>query len=168
MSTEPLETFRSSLGGTTTAHACTADDFEQSLSDAIAEPAVGTPLPFDGVSLAETPVETDPSPGALEDAQTGVTPARHAIADYGTVTIPSDSAGSELVSLYVHRHVAVLAASAIAPDMRSAYERFAEDVAAGVDSQVLATGPSATADMGTLVHGVHGPHEVHVVILEDR
>lgn len=168
MSTEPLETFRSSLGGTTTVHTCPAADFEQVLPEALAEPAVGTSLPFDGVSLAETAVETDPSPRALEEAQTGVTPARHAIADYGTVTIPSDAAGSELVSLYAHRHVAVLPASAIAPDMRTAYERFAEDADAGVDSQVLATGPSATADMGTLVHGVHGPHEVHVVVLEDR
>jgi len=32
---------------------------------------------------------------------------------------------------------------------------------------VLATGPSATADMGGLVHGAHGPKEVHVVLLRD-
>lgn len=33
---------------------------------------------------------------------------------------------------------------------------------------ILATGPSATADMGALVQGVHGPRTVHVVLVEDR
>jgi L-lactate dehydrogenase complex protein LldG len=32
---------------------------------------------------------------------------------------------------------------------------------------VLATGPSATADMGELVLGAHGPESVHVVILDE-
>ncbi|TKX83368.1 hypothetical protein EXE43_24625, partial [Halorubrum sp. SS5] len=32
---------------------------------------------------------------------------------------------------------------------------------------VFATGPSATADMGGLVHGAHGPKEVHVVLLRE-
>ncbi|MFW5973924.1 MAG: LUD domain-containing protein, partial [Natrialbaceae archaeon] len=61
-----------------------------------------------------------------------------------------------------------VAASDLAGSMKAAYERLAEEFATGRDTQVLATGPSATADMGTLVQGVHGPHEVHVVVLEDR
>ena len=31
---------------------------------------------------------------------------------------------------------------------------------------VFITGPSATADMGPLVHGVHGPHRLLVLLLE--
>lgn len=168
MSSEHAETFQSSVGGLTTVHETTAAEFTDTLAEAIEEPAIGTPLPFDGVSLDSTPVETDFSPTTLEAAQTGVTPATGAVATYGTVTLASDSAGTELASLYPPRHVAVLAASDIHPDLKTAYERLDEDFAEGNRTQVLATGPSATADMGTLVHGVHGPHDVHIIVLEDR
>jgi L-lactate dehydrogenase complex protein LldG len=30
---------------------------------------------------------------------------------------------------------------------------------------VFITGPSATADMGPLVRGVHGPHRLHVIVV---
>ena len=30
---------------------------------------------------------------------------------------------------------------------------------------VFVTGPSATADMGPLVRGVHGPHKLHIIVL---
>ena len=165
MSSESLSTFESSVPGAV--HRTTAEDADAVLAEAIEGPAVGTALPYDEVSLPES-VDTDPSPSALEAAATGVTPAALGIADYGTVTIPSGAAGDELVSLYTPRHVAVVAASDVVPDMPTAYERLGEDFAAGMDTQILATGPSATADMGTLVQGVHGPSETHVVVLEDR
>jgi L-lactate dehydrogenase complex protein LldG len=178
MSADHIETFRASLVGSATLHETTADDATEAISAVVESPAVGTPLPFEGLSLPET-VETEFSPSDLDAAQTGVTPARHAIANYGTVTLASDPEGTELASLYAPRHVAVVAASAIVPDMETAYERLNGDIAGGTesaggltgtgaDTQVLATGPSATADMGTLVEGVHGPHEVHVVLLADR
>lgn len=161
-------TFKQSASEAATVHETTAADFADTLEDAIETPAVGTPLPFEGVSLKDTPVETEFSPGELQWAQTGVTPARVGIGEYGTVTLPSDDAGTELVSLYTPTHVAVLPGSAIEPDMKAAYERLCEDRAEGTDTQILATGPSATADMGTLIQGVHGPHEVHILVLEDR
>lgn len=168
MSSETVSTFEASLQGVATAHSTTADDFDETLGSVVEQPAVGSPLPFEGVDIADAGVDTDPSPSALEAAATGVTPAGLGIAEYGTVTLPSSAAGEELVSLYTRRHVAVVAASDVVEDMRTAYERLGEDFSEGMDTQVLATGPSATADMGTLVQGVHGPHEVHVVVLEDR
>lgn len=163
-----VELFRESVAGTATVHETPVEEFAETLYSAIETPAVGTPLPFEGVSLADTPVETDFSPSDLQWAETGVTPARIGIGEYGTVTLPSDDAGTELVSLYAPHHVAVLPASGIESDMKAAYERLSEDFQDGTDSQVLATGPSATADMGTLIQGVHGPHEVHILVLEDR
>jgi Uncharacterized conserved protein len=168
MSTDHIETFRSSLRGVATLHETTANDAAATVADLVEEPAVGTPLPFADVSLPET-VQTTLSPSTVESARTGVTAARHAIASYGTVTIPTDSEGTELVSLYVSQHVAVLAASTLLPDMKTAYEQFDEDITdERADTQILATGPSATADMGTLVEGVHGPDDVDIVLLEDR
>ncbi len=161
-------TFTESAAGAATVHETTAEEFADTLESAIETPAVGTPLPFEGVSLAETAVETEFTPSELQWAATGVTPARVGIGEYGTVTLPSDDAGTELVSLYTPTHVAVLAESAIEPDMKAAYERLSEEFATGADPQVLATGPSATADMGTLIQGVHGPHEVHIIVLEDQ
>jgi L-lactate dehydrogenase complex protein LldG len=168
MSSEDVEAFVGSAGGAATVHESSSATFTGVLDEAIEGPAIGTPLPFEGVSLADTPVETDFSPADLERAETGVTPVTVGVGEYGSVAVPSDAAGSELVSLYAPRHVAVVAASDVAGDMKASYERLAEEFADGRDTQVLATGPSATADMGTLVEGVHGPHEVHVIVLEDR
>ncbi|MFB6141852.1 MAG: LUD domain-containing protein [Halorientalis sp.] len=165
MSTDLRTAFESAVPGPV--HPTDAASLAETLADAVEEPAVGTPLPFEGVSLPDA-VETDFSPASLEAAATGVTPAGLGIADYGTVTLASDAAGTELASLYVPRHVAVLAASDVVATMADAYERLDDEFAEGRTTQVLATGPSATADMGTLVQGVHGPDETHVVVLEDR
>ena len=51
--------------------------------------------------------------------------------------------------------------------MATAFERMGERFRNGRDDAVLATGPSATADMGELVYGVHGPRETHAIILEE-
>ncbi|WP_115865468.1 LUD domain-containing protein [Halorussus litoreus] len=163
-----------------------AAEFEDAIGDAVVGPAVGTPLPFEGVSLAGTEVARDPTPNQLDAATTGVTPAAFAIADYGSVVLRPDETGVEPVSLYPERHVAVLAEGDVVADMPTAFERLGEtfrrggeesedgedggdgeSVVAGSDA-ILATGPSATADMGALVTGAHGPKEVHVVVLEDR
>lgn len=146
----------------------TPETFAATLEEVVTEPAVGVPLPFEGVSFEGTPVEVDPSIERFETASTGVTPAGMGIADYGTVTVDSRAAGDELVSLYSRRHVAVVAASDVVPDMAAAFDRLESAFESGATGRVLATGPSATADMGTLVEGVHGPESVHVVLLEER
>jgi L-lactate dehydrogenase complex protein LldG len=140
------------------------------LSDRLSEPVVAAPLPFEGVAYddLDCPVALTPSPAELEAAHTGITAAGLGVADYGTVTIRSTPGGEEFVSLYPERHLVVLAASDIVPDMPAAFDRLADEFEAGHTSQVLATGPSATGDMGSIVRGVHGPQEVHIVIVEDR
>lgn len=162
-----VSTFAETASEAATVHRTTAADAADTVAEVTAEPAVGVALGVDGVSLADAPVETDPSPADIESATTGVTPAGVGVADYGTVTLPSVDL-AELVALYCPRHVAVLPASDVVPDMPTAYERVGEEFAAGLDTQILATGPSATADMGELIQGVHGPTEVHVVVVEDR
>jgi L-lactate dehydrogenase complex protein LldG len=69
--------------------------------------------------------------------------------------------------LLPERHVVVLRAADVVPGTREALaelDRRADDAAR---SHVLATGPSATADMGGLVRGAHGPAEVHLVLVGD-
>ncbi|UPV76397.1 LUD domain-containing protein (plasmid) [Halorussus limi] len=146
----------------------TAAEFDAAVVEAADDPAVGVELPYEGVSLDETDVNADPTPAELDAAATGVTPAAFAVADYGSVVLRPDPSGVEPVSLYPERHVAVLAASDLVADMPAAFDRLAGAVEDGKDDAVIATGPSATADMGALVTGAHGPREVHVIVLEDR
>lgn len=167
MSTDDVATFESAL-------ADLADEFRrversalgEALADHVIEPAVGVPLPYEGEPLAAAGVETDWDAADLRAARTGVTPVGLGIAEYGTVTVRSTAAGDELVSLYADRHVAVVDAADVVPDMAAAFGRLSEEFEAGQRTQILATGPSATGDMGGLIRGVHGPDAVHVVVVE--
>lgn len=145
----------------------TADGgFESTLGDSLDAPAVGTPLPFDGLGLPSA-VTLDPTPDDLARAAVGVTPARFGIAEYGSIGIESTIGGEQGASLWSAHHVAILAASDVVADMAAAVERIDELAAEGADV-VIATGPSATADMGELVVGAHGPERTTVIVLEDR
>lgn len=143
-------------------------EFGATLEAVVAEPAVGTALPFDGIDYAGTSVESSPTGAAVAAAETGVTAARLGIADYGSVLLAETGAGEELLSLYPSVHVVVLAESDVVGEMPDAIASVERGVADGETSAIVATGPSATADMGAVVTGVHGPRDVHVLLLEDR
>lgn len=152
----------------------TPENFSATIAEHLVEPVVGAPLTSDRVDLEDTPVDIEPSVAALDRAATGVVQAGTGIADYGTITVESRPEGDEVVSLYPPRHLVVLDAADIVPDLISAFDRFEQsihdarsDETAGA-SRILATGPSATADMGELVEGVHGPKEVHLVVVVDQ
>jgi L-lactate dehydrogenase complex protein LldG len=152
------------------------DAFRAHVEEFVEPHAVGVPLEeaFDdpALSLEETSVEVDPTPATLRTATTGVTAASLGVADYGSVVLSVTDGASELVSLFVDRHVAVVRESDVVADMETAVDAVADEFGRGGGSAILATGPSATADMGALVKGAHGPREVHVVVLtgaeEDR
>jgi L-lactate dehydrogenase complex protein LldG len=167
MATGTVATFEDSLerlevGWTHTSTANLGDV----LREVAADPAIGTPLPFEGASLPDW-VNDDPTPADLRTAKTGITAAGIGIADYGTVVLPSTAEGSEPVSLFPDTHVPVLRAADVVPGMPEAFSLLGEEFRADGGSAILATGPSATADMGALVKGAHGPKDVHVVILDE-
>lgn len=147
-----------------TVHRVAPEAVTETVADLLDPPAVGVRLPWD-LSLPES-VAVDPTPADLDAANTGVTAATLAIADYGTVALEADAAGSEAVSLFPERHVVVVRASDVVPGMAEAVAHLGGRLRDGA-SAVLATGPSATADMGDLVIGAHGPREVDVVLVED-
>lgn len=136
------------------------------LAAASEPPTIATPLPWDDVHLPES-ATTDPTPAECEAARTGITRADAAIAEYGSLVLPATADGLEPVSLFPDRHVAVLRESDVVPDMATAIDELGPRLRDG-ESAILASGPSATADMGDLVIGAHGPAEVHVVLLGGR
>lgn len=168
MAAEPITTFESSLDeADVELIRTTSNQFESTLIPLLDAPAIGTPLPFENVSLPDT-VNTNLTVSKLEAAKTGVTAAGYGIADYGSVVIQGGSDGEEPVSLYANEHVAVVAGSDVLPNMNAAFDRIAQDIRSGTGQAIIATGPSATADMGALVKGAHGPMDVTVVLLEDK
>lgn len=146
----------------------TSDAFEAAVTDAVVEPAVATDLSEWGLDFGDAPVAVDPTPTELREATTGVAGVSFGVASYGTLLVPSDAEGTEPVSLYPERHVAVVRESDIVPDVPAAFDRLGDEFEEGAFSAVFATGPSSTGDMGALVYGVHGPKAVHVIILTDQ
>lgn len=142
------------------------ENVTSTLAGLIEAPAVGAPLPFEEWSLGDVGLALDPTPAQLRAARTGVTAARLGIAEYGTIVIESAPNATEAASLFPETHIAVLRASDIVADMKAAFKHLGPLLRASGRSLILATGPSATADMGALVRGAHGPKHVHVLIVE--
>ena len=104
---------------------------------------------------------------ALDPIRVGITGAFAGIAESGTVAVVSGPGRSRLASLLAPVHIAVLRADRLYPSLGAFFAAHAE-VAEEGSNLVLITGPSRTADIEmTLTRGVHGPGEVHVVILGD-
>ncbi len=163
-----LSTFKHALDAhDVTVSTTTHQEFHSHLDDQITPPVVGSPLRYDELSLPEH-IETHPSPNELRAATTGITQAGFGIAPYGTLLIESFPAGDEYISLYPPTHIAILHEHDILPDMETAMTNLHDKLTTGLDSFVFATGPSATADMGKLVQGVHGPETVHTIIVTNE
>jgi L-lactate dehydrogenase complex protein LldG len=102
----------------------------------------------------------------LAAADVGVTEAFAGIARTGTICVCVDYEDEGYISLLSRTHVAVLAAENIVERPNDLLRRDCLS-GKGLDRNfVYITGPSATADMGPLVRGVHGPHWLHILILE--
>ncbi|WP_253737541.1 LUD domain-containing protein [Halohasta salina] len=140
------------------------DGVETEIEAVAATPAVGVDPSIEGVSLPES-VDRELSPAAVDAAATGVTEAVLGVADYGSIVLPSTQSGVEPVSLFADQHVAVLREADIVPDMGAALSTLGDQFRDDDWSGIIATGPSATADMGALVTGAHGPKTVHVIIV---
>ncbi len=110
-------------------------------------------------------VRADATPEEMVNSAASVTEAFAAVASTGSVCIDISFERTGMVSLLAPLQVAVVAAESIVPQPR---DLFRPDVLGGRGLQrdfVFVTGPSATADMGPLVRGVHGPHKLHIIVL---
>jgi len=119
------------------------------------------------VDFARDPrVRTEPTPDEMVNSPAGVTEAFAGVARTGSVCVDVGFQKTGMASLLAPLHIAVVASDTIVPQPR---DLFREDVLGGkglVRNFVFITGPSATADMGPLVRGVHGPHRLHIIVLK--
>ena len=98
-------------------------------------------------------------------AAIGITSADYCLADTGTLVMIASHEEARLISLLPPAHIAVVSRDR----MLSGLDELLTLVplpAERSSSMVLITGPSRTADIEQiLVRGVHGPGEIHVVIV---
>jgi L-lactate dehydrogenase complex protein LldG len=92
----------------------------------------------------------------------------HAIADTGTLVLLARTGQARSVSLLPPVHVAVVRPGQILSSLDDLFPVLRHDGNGELASAVtFITGPSRTADIElTLVVGVHGPQELHVVLLD--
>ncbi len=95
-----------------------------------------------------------------------VTPCLCAIADTGTVVISSRLNAGRRAGLVDPVHVVEVRRDQLVPDLAAGLERLSGELSEA-SNVVLVTGPSRTADIEqTLIRGVHGPGELHVVFVD--
>lgn len=105
-------------------------------------------------------------------AAIGFTGVDYALAETGSLVTSSLTEGAQLTSLAPPVHVAILRKSQVVGSL----EEVLSGIALSRDSQspslgrsvVFITGSSRTADIEQIVvRGVHGPQEVHAILIED-
>ena len=98
-------------------------------------------------------------------APAGITSADYGLADTGTLVLFSSSSEARMISLLPPVHVAVLPRALILTGLDELFTLL-PNPAEESSSMLFITGPSRTADIEQiLVRGVHGPGEIHVVVV---
>lgn len=141
------------------------DDLGGALEAEMQGATVGTPLP-PGVGEYPPGVNTSPTVEEITAAETGITPGLLGVANYGSVVVTPTEEWEGPASLYPPKHVAVVRRNDIVPDLGTAFARLSERFDGGANDAIFVTGPSSTSDMGASITGVHGPVEMHVVVVE--
>jgi len=130
----------------------------------IAEPRYLSPDYFRPLRSQEG-VLANPSASDYRSAPVGVTEAFAAVASTGSVCVDIGVDIAGYVSLLPRLHIVIVDVDRLVfrPSDLFRLEQFARPTFQR--SFVFISGPSATADMGPLVRGVHGPHELHILVL---
>lgn len=101
----------------------------------------------------------------LGECGIGITGADFGLADTGSVLVVSGAGRGRLASLLPPVHVAVLHTSRLVWTLADVFDVDPALATRGSNLAVI-TGPSRTADIEmTLTRGVHGPRDVHVVLI---
>ncbi|NQW20894.1 MAG: lactate utilization protein [Chloroflexi bacterium] len=111
----------------------------------------------------------DNSKSSAFSADIGITGVDYAIAETGTIVLHPRSGLSRLISLAPPTHIAVLRHGEVLDSLDELFAMERSDFMSGklAGSMNLISGPSKTADIeGTTVTGIHGPLEVHLIILD--
>jgi L-lactate dehydrogenase complex protein LldG len=103
------------------------------------------------------------APPEIDDA--GVSEAIYGLADTGSVVLAASPEEPRARSLLPAVHVSILREERVLPGLAELFEALGGELPSAL---AIVTGPSRSADIEQqLVVGVHGPGEVHVVLVPD-
>ena len=108
---------------------------------------------------------------ALQSAQIGVSPAHLGIAETGTLVIVTSEESHRLVTALPETHVAILPRSKLVASLDQAQQYVSESLTnnPGAITISLISASSRTSDVGGIsIVGVHGPKELHVLLLDEE
>lgn len=93
-----------------------------------------------------------------------ITDSVFGIAETGSILSISDSNFGSYFSMLTQKHIILINASDIYDKPRDLFDT--QIINIGHESSFsIISGPSATADMGSLVRGVHGPKNLHIIVI---
>ena len=126
------------------------------------------PLLQERCSEAKIEVLTENLREQAERIHTGLTLADWGIAETGTLVHESSSEDLRLATMLSETHVAVLPVSRLKPDVWALEEELNGLMQSPPRYLAFITGASRTADIErVLTLGVHGPLELHLLLLKD-
>jgi L-lactate dehydrogenase complex protein LldF len=150
---------------------CKSEDLSQLVFDTLKKLEISAILSWESKQIPNGLIKAllDRGITASEDfdplVKVGISGALAAIAETGTLVLPSGVGRAQFVSLTPEIHLVVLKASAIYQNLTQILNLREVREASAI---ALISGPSRTADIEmTLTIGVHGPRQVHVFCLED-
>jgi L-lactate utilization protein LutC len=106
----------------------------------------------------------------IGSADVGITGANFGIAESGSIGIVSNQEADRLVSALPYIHIALLDSDNILPglsDLKSVLRDYLPNLNERNNVVSLISGPSRTSDIEQqAILGVHGPNQIHVIVLE--
>ena len=150
-----------------TAHPALADlKLEEQLA------AKGVDLTVMAIDESADPLETQRRRQSLREkaihADIGITGVDYAIAETGSCVLIAGEGVSRLASLLPPVHVAVVERGQVLPSLDEFFALYGDNLlqSGGGSYMNIISGPSRSADIEqTLVTGVHGPGEVHMLLV---
>ena len=118
------------------------------------------------MALQDLPgVIRQPTDEQLSTADVGVSAAFAGVSSSGSVCIAMGAPLASAASLLMPLHIVLLSPERIVGRPRDLFDGSCLGGEGLRRDLVIITGPSATADMGPLVRGVHGPHRLQILLL---
>jgi L-lactate dehydrogenase complex protein LldG len=107
------------------------------------------------------------------DSYIGITSADFCVADSATLVMRTRAGQARTVSLLPSVHIAVIELDQVIADLKELYALLQWDPQKRKEGltncMTFITGPSKTADIeANIVHGAHGPREVHVFVITHK
>jgi L-lactate dehydrogenase complex protein LldG len=132
----------------------------------LADPDDLDPALFESFRKKSSRIIQNPDDKQMAGAKYGISDCFCAVARTGSVCVSITEKMGGSYSLYPRVHIAIVDSDTIVARPRDIFSQSPLKEKALNRDFIFVSGSSATADMGPLVRGVHGPGKLHVIFLK--